>query len=138
MLVVAIVAVIAIVSWAAVVTAGVTSSTAIAGVAIAASLIGLTLLVFDAFRARERRKAESATGGLVRIGARYPDYGAFDRAPQDALIHDDHEVDREIMREERVLHSDTGPRQRDISGLRARETIADTHFRWGKDHGGRS
>jgi hypothetical protein len=135
--VVAVVA-IAVVSWAAVIAAGVTSSAVIGAVGIGASLIGLAVLSVDALWRREQRKAKSARRDPIHIGARYPDYGASERPPRDALIHDDREVDREIMREERVLNSDTGPRQRDISGLRARETISDTHFRWGKDHGDRT
>lgn len=130
---------VAVVSWAAVATAGVTSNPGIASFGIGASVVGLVLLVLQALRERERRDDESAAEEeVLRFGAHYPDYAPSDRPPHDAPVHDDHEAEREVMREERVLHSDTGPRERDISRIRANETIGDTHFRAAKDRGKRS
>jgi hypothetical protein len=128
---------VAVISLAAVATGGLTANPGIAWLGIAASLFGFVLLVVDALRERERRDAESAAE-VVRFDTRYPDYAPADRPPHDAPIHDDHEVEREVIREERVLHPDTGPREQDISGIRATETIGDTHFRAAKDRGKRS
>ena len=66
---------------------------------------------------------------VLAYDAHYPDYGLHDRPAHDAPIHDDHEVEREIFREEEVLHSDTGPREPDISRLQAFETMDADHFR---------
>jgi hypothetical protein len=126
---------IAIVSWAAVAAAGLTGSVGIGAFCIGASLSGLALLMLVVRRERKQREAESAAGEPVHIGARHPDYAASGHPSRDAPIHDDREVEREIMREERVLHSDTGPRAPDISRIRARETIGEGHFRAGRDRG---
>jgi hypothetical protein len=126
---------IAVVCWAAVAAAGVTGNLGIGAFSIGASLCGLALLMLVVRRERKQRDAELATGELVHIGAHYPDYAASDHPPHDALIHDDHQVERDIIREERVLDSDTGPRQPDISRMRARETMGEGHFRAGRDRG---
>jgi hypothetical protein len=135
MMMLLVVLVIAVISLVAVAAGGVTANSGIAWFGIGASLFGFVLLIVDALRERERRDAETAAAEVVHFGTHYPDYAPSDRPPHDAPIHDDHEVDREVMREERVLHSDTGPRERDISGIRAAETIGDTHFRAAKDRG---
>jgi hypothetical protein len=130
--------VVAVISVAAVATGGVTANPGIAWCGVATSLFGLVLLMVDALRERERRDAKSGAAEIVHFDTRYPDYAPSDRPPHDAPIHDDHEVEREVIREERVLHPDTGPREQDISAIRATETIGETHFRAAKDRGERS
>jgi hypothetical protein len=128
---------IAVLSWVAVIVTFVTNNLAIGIFSMVASLCGLALLVVGSMRERERRADELHAKDRLQSGARYADYAAEERPSHDALVHDDHEVERGIIREDRVLQSDTGPRQRDISGIRAREMIGETHFRPGRDRGGR-
>jgi hypothetical protein len=129
----------ALIAAGAMVIAVVSTNAAIAWLCVAASLVGLVLMVFDALRERDRHTAElAAEAPVLAYDAHYPDYGPHDRPAHDAPIHDDHEVEREIVREEEVLHPDTGPREPDISRLRAFETMDGDHFRAGKDRGKRS
>lgn len=120
----------AVVAAAALAIAVVSTNAAIAWLCVAASLVGLVLMVFDALRERERRAGElAAEAPVLAYDAHYPDYGLHERPAHDAPIHDDHEVEREIVREEEVLHPDTGPREQDISRLQAFETMDADHFR---------
>jgi hypothetical protein len=125
----------ALVSWLLVVAGGITDSLPIGAVGIVLSLVGLTLLVGERMWKREQREALAGADGLIQFGAHFPDYAAGAHPPHDAMVHDDHEVERDLMREEDVVHPDNGPRDYDISRVRARETIRDTHFRGGQDHG---
>ena len=129
----------AVIAAGALVFAVLSTNAAIAWLCVAASLVGLVLMVLDALRARERRAAKlAAEAPVLAYDAHYPDYGPHDRPPHDTPIHDDHEVEREIVREEDVLHPDTGPREPDISELRAFETMDSDHLRAGKHRGKRS
>ncbi len=97
----------------ALVAAIVTGNQVIAWVCIAAGVIGAALLIVDMLRGRPKRAAQPAAtpGGVLEFDADY-----LDAAPAvDAPTHSggDHGVQREIIREERVLHSDTGPRDPD-------------------------
>jgi hypothetical protein len=112
--------------------AAASASTAIAWLCVAVSIVGLAVLAVDSLRGRERGAAESsARTSVLAYDARYPDYAAHDRPAHDAPTHDDHEVEREIAREEDFLHPDTGPLEPDISGLRAAESMEADHFRLG-------
>jgi type II secretory pathway pseudopilin PulG len=124
-----VVLVFAILAAAALAIAVVSTNAAIAWLCVAASLVGLVLMVFDALRARQRRPELAAEAPVLAYDAHYPDYGLHERPAHDAPIHDDHEVEREIFREEEVLHPDTGPREPDISRLQAFETMDRDHFR---------
>jgi hypothetical protein len=129
----------AVIAAGALVFAVVSTNAAIAWLCVAASLVGLVLMVLDALQARERRAAElAAEAPVLAYDAHYPDYDPHDRPAHDAPIHDDHEVEREIVREEDVLHPDTGPREPDISRLRAFETMDIDHLGRGRHHGKRS
>jgi hypothetical protein len=119
----------AVFAAAALAIAVVSTNAAIAWLCVAASLVGLVLMVFDARRERERRAREAAEVPVLAYDAHYPDYGLRERPAHDAPIHDDHEVEREIFREEKVLHPDTGPREPDISRLQAFENMDADHFR---------
>jgi hypothetical protein len=124
MLIVALV--MAIIGLAALVTAVVTSNEVIGWVCIGASVIGAVLLIVDTLRLRQQRDAQSAAAADENLAfdADYPDYAASDRPAADAPLHGgDHEVQREIMREERVLHPDTGPRDPDITEEEMLEAI---------------
>ncbi|AXN50449.1 DUF308 domain-containing protein (plasmid) [Mycobacterium marinum] len=114
--------VMAIIALAALMTAVVTDTELIAWVCIGAGVIGLVLLAADMLRARQQRDTQPAAteDGVLAFDADYPD----DRPAADAPIHSsDKEVQREIMREERVLHPDTGPRDPDITREEMREAI---------------
>lgn len=120
MLIVALV--MAIIGLAALVTAVVTSNEVIAWVCIGAGVIGVVLLIVDPLRARQQRDAHSAAtaDGVLAFDADYPD----DRPATDSPTHSgDREVQREIIREERVLHPDTGPRDPDITREEMLEAI---------------
>jgi hypothetical protein len=123
-----VVLVFAILAAAGLAIAVVTTNAAIAWLCVAASLVGLVLMVFDARRERDRRAQEAAEAPVLAYDAHYPDYGLHERPAHDAPIHDDHEVEREIFREEEVLHPDTGPQEPDISRLQAFESMDGDHF----------
>jgi hypothetical protein len=129
----------AVIAAGALVFAVVSTNAAIAWLCVAGSLVGLVLMVLDALRGREERAAKlAAEAPVLAYDAHYPDYGPHDRPPHDAPIHDDHEIEREIVREEDVLHPDTGPRELDISTLRAFETMDSDHLGAGKNRVKRS
>lgn len=129
----------AVIAAGALVIAVIFTNAAIAWLCVAASLVGLVLMIVEALRERDQRAAKlAAEAQVLAYDAHYPDYGPHDRPAHDAPIHDDHEVEREIVREEEVLHPDTGPREPDISRWRAFETMDSDHFRAGKDRGKRS
>jgi hypothetical protein len=118
----------AIIGLAALVIAVVTGNDVIAWVCIAASAIGVALLIVDRVRARPQRDTQSAPPAdeVLAFDADYPD----DRPAVDAPIHaGDHAAQREIMREERVLHPDTGPRDPDITKEEVHEVIRHRHRR---------
>lgn len=92
--------VMAIIGPAALMTAFVTGNEVIGWACIGASVIGLALLIVDTLHARQQRDAPSAatTDGVLAFDADFPD----ERPAIDAPIHsgNDHEVQREIIREE--------------------------------------
>lgn len=113
-----------VVGMAALATALVAGTGFVAWVTIAACLAGFALLVVDLQRARQRPEAV----GLPRsdigpFGRHISDYAASTRPAHDAPIHDDHEIERDVVREERVLHPDTGPFERDVSAEEVNETM---------------
>jgi hypothetical protein len=129
-----IVLVLAVVSWVFVVTAGVTGSPGFGWMSIGASLAGLALLILDEIGERKRRRSVRAEdNGVLRSDVHYVDYRASDRPAHDAPVHDDHEVERSVQREE--LHIETGSGSTDVSGARASDTISGTHFLPGHDRG---
>ncbi|WP_421844496.1 DUF308 domain-containing protein [Mycobacterium sp.] len=118
----------AIIGLAALVTALVTGDGVIGWVCIGLGIIGGTLLIADTLRARRQHDGESAAtaDGSLDFDADYPD----DRPATDAPTHSgDKEVQREIMREERVLHPDTGPRDPDITKEEVIEATRHRHRR---------
>jgi len=105
----------AIVGLSSLVAAVLTSNPVLVWVAISACAIGLVLLSVHALRARQRRDADSVATPVH--------LGEFDPPAADAVINDDRLVERDVVREERVLHSDTGPREQDRSYEEAIETM---------------
>ncbi|QUR68358.1 hypothetical protein [Mycobacterium spongiae] len=113
----------AIIAIGALMAAVVTSNAIVAWACIGASLVGLTLVIVSTLQARQQRNAQSVAEAdrVLAYDADYPD----DRPATDAPAHaGDKEVQREIMREERVLHPDTGPRDPDITKEEVAEAIS--------------
>jgi hypothetical protein len=129
----------AVIGVTAVVTGIVTGIPSIAWFGAGAGAFGLMLMIVNARLERQRRDAESAAAAPTRrYNARHSDYGPSDRPAPDALIHDNHDVERGLAREEHSQHHDTGPRERDISKYLAFEEINRSHMRASKDRGKRS
>jgi hypothetical protein len=119
-----------VVGATALATAIVTGNGFVAWVAIAACIIGFALLIVDLQRVRQRREAVKLPRMDVGpFGRHISDYAASARPAHDTPIHDDHEIERDVVREERVLHPDTGPLEPDISAEEANETMRRFFFR---------
>ena len=118
--------VMAIIGLAALVTAVVTGNEVIAWVCIAAAVIGAVLLIVDMRRRRRQLDAQSAApaDGVLAFDADYRDT----RPATDAPVHTggDHGVQREILREERVMHH-TGPGDPDTTREEVHEAIRHRH-----------
>lgn len=99
MLIVALV--LAVIGLAALVTAVVTSNELIAWVCIAASVIGVLLLIVDAVRERSRRDAGEAAAGSEEAQPEPEDYpdDANDQTDADTTAQD--QLDAEVTEEER-------------------------------------
>jgi hypothetical protein len=127
---------VAVIGVAAVVVGFLTDNPIIAWLSVGVGALGLILIIVNARLERQRREAEAhAAAPTRRYNARHPDYGPSDRPAPDALIHDNHDVERGLAREEHSQHKDTGPRERDISKYLAFEQLNRTHIRASKDRG---
>ncbi|MUL65974.1 hypothetical protein BOO86_15970 [Mycobacterium sp. CBMA 234] len=131
-----VVLVLAAASWVLVTIGSVTQMHWLAWAGIGLAVVGLVVLLVDKLRNRGSR-SESVDDDAVQIGKHFPDYDASAHPAHDAMVHDDHEVEREMWKEEDFVHHDDGPSDLDISGFRAADTIGDTHFRADRDRGGR-
>jgi hypothetical protein len=133
-----VVLVLCVVGWTALATAVVTENGFVGWVTIAACLVGLTMLIVDLQRTRQRRDVVSLpTTDVPPFGRHISDYAASARPAHDAPIHDDHEIERDVVREEWVLHPDTGPLEPDVSAEEANETMRRFSYgRWthNRDH----
>lgn len=117
---------VAIIGIAALITGFILSNEIVAWVAVGAGAVGLAGLIIDAFRERGQRAAHSAVAAdeVVAFDADYPD----ERPAADAPAHaGDKEIQREIMREEWVLHPDTGPLNPDVAKEEAAQAIIRHH-----------
>lgn len=132
-----VVLVLAAASWVLVTIGSVTQMHWLAWAGIGLALVGLLVLLVDKLRNRGNSAESADEDDAVRIGGHFPDYDASARPPHDAMIHDDHEVEREVWKEEDFVHHDDGPRDLDLSGFRAADTIGETHFRADRDRGSR-
>ena len=112
----------AVIGLVALVAAMFTGIDMIAWVSIAAGAFGGALLISDTLRARQRRAAAEAaqSEGTLAFDEDFPDA----RPAVDAPSHSgDHTVQREILREERVVHPDTGPLNPDTTREEVVEAI---------------
>lgn len=121
MIVLIVALVVAVIGLVALVTAVVTGINVIAWVCIAAGVIGGALLLADTLRARQQLAGAGAPAdGVLAFDEDFPDT----RPATDAPSHSgDHTVQREILREERVVHPDTGPLNPDITREEVTEAI---------------
>lgn len=112
----------AVIGIIALVTTMATGIELIAWVSIAAGAIGGALLIADTLRARQLRAAAQGgqSDGMLAFDEDFPDA----RPAADAPSHSgDHTVQREILREERVVHPDTGPLNPDTTREEVVEAI---------------
>jgi len=117
----------AVIALAALVVGVVTDQAVIVYVAIGMSVTGLVLMIVDARRRRQR-------SGGARPAAAGNDLGEGDQHA--AEFFEDHSlVAREVEREEHVIHSDTGPREPDMSHEEAITTLVYDHFHGVKQRG---
>jgi hypothetical protein len=127
-----------IIGLAALATTVVTGAEVIVWVSIGACVVGLILLIVTA--PREGQRPDDATvprNDVAPFGPHIPDYSASSRPAADALIHDDHEIERDVVREERVLHLDTGPLDPDVSEEEAIESTRHTSYHGRRGRGNR-